>query len=125
MSKKKILAATLTAVMSIGVLTGCGGQADNKVAKVTPTFMYFVSSSDADFAQTNTMVHELEEQYGDEVNFNIINIDEDSEAAKNFPVQDNTPALIMLNEANDISAIEFKCSDKSKLEADINAALGK
>ena len=39
------------------------------------------------------------------------------EALENFSlVKDQTPALIMLDTSNNISAIEFKCSDKDKLK---------
>ena len=48
------------------------------------------------------------------------------EALENFSlVKDQTPALIMLDTSNNISAIEFKCSDKDKLKTDIDNALGK
>lgn len=119
MTKKRIFALIVAVVMALGI-AGCGADSN----KVTPTFMYFVSGSDADFDKTNAMLDELKAEYENDIVFNIVNIDEDKEAAKNFPVEGNTPALIMLNEANDISAIEFKCSDKEKLTSDIKAALG-
>ena len=91
---------------------------------MTPTFMYFVSNSDENFDKTNEMVAELETEYSQDIKFEIINVDENPEAAENFQlVQGQTPALIMLNTNNDISAIEFKCSDKEKLTSDIKAAL--
>lgn len=93
------------------------------VEKVTPTFMYFISASDEEFEKTNKMLEELKKQYGDKVNFDIVNVDENPEAKKNFPVEGQTPALIMLNTSNDISALEFKCNDKSTLSKDIENAL--
>ncbi len=120
--KKRITAMLLAAITAATLmLTGCGGG----TAKVTPTFMYFVSKSDADFEKTNAMVEELKKEYEGDVNFNLINIDEDTEAAKNFPVQGNTPMLIMLNTANDISAMAPKCADKAELKGYIDAAMGK
>lgn len=95
--------------------------ADEKV--YTPTFMYFISSSDENADETLKMLDEFKKKYDGKVNFDIRNIDEDKESAKNFPVEGQTPALIMLNTKNDICAFEFKCSDKSKLEADIENAL--
>lgn len=131
MNKKRIMAMAMAMVLSVGMVSGCGaGKSDVKdtpkateAVKVTPTFMYFVSGSDADFDATNAMIEELKSEYSDKIKFNVVNIDEDTEAAKNFPVQGQTPALIMLNTSNDISAMEFKCNDKAKLKADIDAAI--
>ncbi len=131
MTKKLLAAIITTAVCVTGMLSSCGSNTDggtvgnNNIAeKVTPTFMYFVSNSDSDFDKTNAMIAELETEYSDEVKFELINVDEDAEAAENFQlVQGNTPALIMLNTDNDISALEFKCTDKDKLENDIKKAL--
>lgn len=91
--------------------------------KVTPTFMYFISASDEGYEQTNAMIEELKAQYGDKINFDIVNVDEHPEAKENFPVDGMTPALIMLNTSNDISGIEFKCNDKDRLTQDIENAL--
>ena len=91
--------------------------------KVTPTFMYFISGNDQNFDETNAMIEELKAQYGEQVLFDIVNIDEHPEAIDNFPVAGQTPVLIMLNTSNDISAIEFMCNDKAKLEEDIQNAL--
>lgn len=126
MSKKKLIAFLTAGVLAVVGLSGCGKTADElkQAEKVTPTFMYFISEKDADFEKTNEMLAELQEKYADDVKFNIINVDTDTEALKNFPLVDgNTPSLIMLNTSNDISAMEFKCSDKGKLEEDIKAAL--
>ena len=89
----------------------------------SPTFMYFVSNSDADFDKTAAVIDELKKEYGDRVTFDINNIDEKPEMKENFPVEGQTPALIMLNKSNDISAFEFKCSDKAKLAECIENAL--
>lgn len=89
----------------------------------TPTFMYFVSNSDNGFEATNNMIEELKREYEGRVNFEVINLDDVPEAKENYPVDQQTPALIMLNTHNDISAIEFKCSDKQKLSKYIENAL--
>lgn len=134
MSKKKIVALAMAAVMAVGMVTGCGSTKDSSTdtaqtestEKVTPTFMYFVANSDENFDATNTMYTELENEYKDDINFQLINVDENPEALENFSlVKDQTPALIMLDTSNNISAIEFKCSDKDKLKTDIDTALGK
>ena len=85
--------------------------------------MYFVANSDDNFDATNTMYTELENEYKDKINFQLVNVDENPEALENFSlVKDQTPALIMLDTSNNISAIEFKCSDKDKLKTDIDNA---
>ncbi len=134
---KKVIALIAALTLAAGMISGCGASSNTTTGsvaessstqtqdeeKVTPTFMYFVSNGDADFDKTQSMIEELKKEYDGKINFNIINIDEDSEAAKNFPVQGNTPALIMLNTSNDISALEFQCADKDKLKTDIETAL--
>lgn len=90
----------------------------------TPTFMYFISSADEGFDATNVMIDELKKEYGEKVNFDIRNIDDDPELVKNFPVGDgNTPTLIMLNIRNEISNILFKNKNKNELKAAIDAAM--
>ena len=134
MSKKKIIALAMSAVMAVGMIAGCGSTINSgtdtaqteSTEKVTPTFMYFVANSDDNFDATNTMYTELENEYKDKINFQLVNVDENPEALENFSlVKDQTPALIMLDTSNNISAIEFKCSDKDKLKTDIDNALGK
>ncbi len=89
----------------------------------TPTFMYFISNSDENFDETNEIINELKKEYDGKVNFDIVNIDENPEAKDNFPVEGQTPALIMLNTSNDISAFNFKCDDKETLKNAIEAAM--
>lgn len=92
--------------------------------KVTPTFMYFVSKSDADYAAGLSAVESLKKEYDDKVKFEIADIDEKPELKDNFQlVVGQTPALIMLNTSNDISALEFKCTDTDTLKKDIENAL--
>lgn len=44
---------------------------------------------------TNTMYTELENEYKDKINFQLVNVDENPEALENFSlVKDQTPALI-------------------------------
>lgn len=94
---------------------------DNKV--YTPTFMYFVKKTDADYDAAMKAAAELEAEYDGRVTFDIIDVDEQAERAANFPAEGNTPLLIMLNTKNDISAFEFKCSDKEKLKQAIQNAM--
>ncbi|MBQ2663151.1 MAG: hypothetical protein IJG16_03285 [Clostridia bacterium] len=132
--KKKILALGCVAVLAVSMVTGCGTKAPEKkeepkataqaaVEKVTPTLMYFISNSDESLDAEKNTVEELKKEYGEKVNFTVINIDEDTEAAKNFPVQGNTPMVIMLNTKNDISAMSPKVSDKNQLKTIIDKAM--
>lgn len=128
MKMKRIIATVAASVLALGMIAGCGCTKDNTAKTEStvykPTFMYFVSNKDADFENTNAMFEELQKKYEDDVKFNLINVDDNPEMLQNFQLVDgNTPALIMLNTSNDISAMEFKCSDKEKLEQDIKSAL--
>jgi len=97
-------------------------KAEEKV--FTPTFMYFVSpSKDANHEATMKMLDELKKEYDGKVNFDIRDIDANPEDTKNFPVEGQTPTLIMLNTKNDICAWNPKCSDKTTLKTAIDGAL--
>ncbi len=92
--------------------------------KVTPTFVYFVSKNDAAYASFTETVEKLKTEYEGQINFDLRDIDADPTIAENFAfVVGNTPALIMLNTSNDISAIELANPDEAKLRAAIEAAL--
>ncbi len=116
--KKRIITIIAAMVLAITALSGCCSKGD----KVTPTFMYFVTNEDKD--ATSEMLGELEKKYSKKINFDIKNVDEDPSTLQNFAfVQGNTPALIMLDTNNDISAIVPACKDKEKLEDAIKNAL--
>ncbi len=90
----------------------------------TPTFMYFVSDSDAKFEETAKMIEELKKEYSGKINFDIRNVDENPEDKENFSFIDgNTPALIMLDTTNNISAIVPMCNDKDTLKAEMDKTL--
>lgn len=88
----------------------------------TPTFMYFVSNSDADYKKAMASVDSLKKEYGDKVKFDIINVDENPEVLENFPVAGQTPTVIMLNTNNDICAFTPKISDEKELKEIIDGA---
>ena len=60
MSKKKIIALAMSAVMAVGMIAGCGSTNNSgtdtaqteSTEKVTPTFMYFVANADDNFDAT-------------------------------------------------------------------------
>ena len=88
----------------------------------TPLFMYFVTKSDEGYDDYMKAVKELEEEYKGRVEFQITDIDENPEAKDNFPVEGNTPLLIMNNSKNEICAFGFSCGDKQKLKEYIETA---
>ena len=89
----------------------------------TPTFMYFVAETDANFAQTNETIEKLKKEYEGRVTFDIRNVTQDPSQLENFPVAGQTPALIMLNTSNDISNFLFMNGNYDDLKAAIEAAL--
>ena len=101
-----------------------GQEAQEPEKTCTPVFMYFVSKSDEGYNEYMSMIEELKAEYSDKVTFDIVDVDEEPESKQNFPVEGNTPMLIMTNTSNDISALEFKCSDKARLAEDIEKSLG-
>ncbi len=127
----KIILAVVMAVTAL-MICACGGNGStsgtapqgNAVPheKVTPTFKYFYTNAEKDTVMP--IVDELKEKYGDSVVFDIVNVDENKEILQNFQLVDgNTPALIMLNTDNDISKLEFQCTDIEVLKADIDETL--
>ena len=102
--------------------TSTSSESSEEQVKVTPTFMLFVSISDKDYDKVMKNVEELKKENGDKVKFDIVDVDENPDAKKNFPVENQTPALIMLNTSNDICAFEFKISDMNKMKSAIDKA---
>lgn len=121
--KKKITIITCAVMALMLMLAGCGKKTE-KVEKVTPTLMYFVSNADTTFDAENAAFEELKSEYGDKVNFTLVNVDENPEALENFAmVKDNTPFAIMLNTKNDISGLSPKTAEKDKLKEIIDKAV--
>lgn len=125
----RIILAMVIAVMALTVCA-CGGNSNGSAPqgnavpheKVTPTFKYFYTNAEKD--TVTPIIDELKAEYGDKVQFDIVNVDENKEILQNFQLVDgNTPALIMLNTDNDISKLEFQCTDIEVLKADIDETL--
>ncbi len=92
--------------------------------KVLPVFTYFVTEKDLSDTKTKESLDTLKKEYDKKISFKICNVDEDPALLENFPiVQDNTPALIMLNGEADITGILFKTNDIEKLRAEIEKVL--
>lgn len=125
-----VLVIIVVCIIAFGGKSSDNSNADNTAqtevdTKIyTPTFKYFVSKSDSNYDEYMAMVDELKAEYNDQITWDIVDIDEHPEAKDNFPVDnDTTPMLIMTNIHNDISAMEFKCSDKERLKSDIDKSL--
>lgn len=92
--------------------------------KVTPTFKYFVSKSDKGYDGTMKVIDSLKSKYGERVNFDIVDVDENPDSLNNFPmVSGNTPYLIMLNTSNDICGLKPQIKDEKELTQEIENAL--
>lgn len=99
-------------------------KATQKAEKVKPTFMYFVTNADMQAEATQKVIADLKKEYEDRVVFDIKNVDEDPSLLENFSLVNNqTPALIMLNTNNDISKFLFKTTDLNQLKEAIENAL--
>lgn len=146
--KKMMVTAVLAAAVMV-TFAGCGNQdagsgtaqgtssstqtATSEQKKVQPTFMYFVSKSDANYDEAMAVVAELGEEYGERVKFRVLDVDENPEYKENYminqedsPMPRHTPTLIMLDTNNDICSMNLSnCTDKETLKAEIEKALSK
>ena len=122
-----ILLAAITAVLVIrGKSSGGTEQSKTVEEKVyTPTFMMFVTKDDAGYDDYMAVIKEVEAEYEGKVNFEITDIEEESEAKQNFGdiIALRTPTLIMLNTKNEPCAFVGKCVDKQRMTDTIEAAL--
>ncbi|MDD6735622.1 MAG: hypothetical protein PUE13_04840 [Clostridiales bacterium] len=90
-----------------------------------PVFMYFVTNSDLEDKTVKGSLAQLEKDYAGLVEFDIRNVDKDPKLLSDFPVKDNTPALIMLDEKGDIISFLYKTSSYDKLKESIETVLNK
>lgn len=88
-----------------------------------PTFMYIVSDKDSNYNEYMKTVDELKSEYKDRVNFSISDINENEYMKDLIGEGASTPCLIMMNKDGASVAIEFACTDKEKMKADIELAL--
>ena len=79
MSKKKIIALAMSAVMAVGMIAGCGSTNNSgtdtaqteSTEKVTPTFMYFVANADDNFDATTQCTLNLKTNIRTKSTFNL------------------------------------------------------
>ena len=113
-----------TSVNQQNTVTPQAEEVTNEPEKVyTPTFMYFIADTDANFAATNETIEKLKKEYEGKVIFDIRNVTQDPGQLDNFPVEGQTPALIMLDTSNNISNFLFMNGNYDDLKAAIDAAL--
>ena len=70
--KKRILSLGMALIMMLSAIAMAGC---SKKEVYKPTFMYFVSGSDANYDEAMAVAAELEKEYGKKVTFDIHNID--------------------------------------------------
>lgn len=88
-----------------------------------PAFIYFVSEDDEKYGEAIKVFEELKAKYSDKVDFELKNVTQDPTILENFALVDgNTPALIM-DGREGITGFQFKMTDKSTLEKEIEKAL--
>lgn len=110
-----------------GTTSGSVEQSKTVEEKVyTPTFMMFVTKDDEGYDDYMAVIEEVKAEYEGRVNFDITDIEEESEAKENFGdiIALGTPTLIMLNTKNEPCAFVGKCVDKQQMTETIEAALG-
>ena len=79
MSKKKIIALAMSAVMAVGMIAGCGSTNNSgtdtaqteSTEKVTPTFMYFVANADDNLTQQTQCTLNLKTNIRTKSTFNL------------------------------------------------------
>ncbi|MBR0366221.1 MAG: hypothetical protein IJH94_05420 [Clostridia bacterium] len=132
-----IFAVLLAAVIAVLVIRGKNNTAsENGVSEsgesmtveekvYTPTFMMFVTKNDENYDEYMAVIEEVKTEYEGKVNFDITDIEEESDAKDNFGdiIALGTPTLIMLNTKNEPCAFVGKCSDKQQMVNNIETAL--
>ncbi len=132
MTNKKAVISLLTAIaasvliIAVIIAPNVSKTAPKGVDAVgMPVFMYFVTDNDETDKTTSQTLECLEKEYIGKVEFEVRNVDKDEKLLSDFPVKDNTPALIMLDENGDIDSFMFKTNDYDKLKSAIDNVLNK
>lgn len=130
-NKKAIVSLAAAAAASILIIAVVIAPNVNKAAPKgvnsgkMPVFMYFVTNADASDKATSDTLARLEKEYAGKVEFEVRNVDKDTKLLSDFPVKDNTPALIMLDEGGDINSFLYQTNDYDKLKNAIDGTLNK
>ncbi|MCX7715502.1 MAG: hypothetical protein N2171_07220 [Clostridia bacterium] len=97
-------------------------QTQSNQAQKKPTFMYFISASDARFAETNAILADLKKKYGDRVNFDIRNIDENPDDKTRYSIT-VTPTLYLMASDGEFKDIKLGFADEAALEQSIKKVI--
>ena len=130
-NKKAILSLVAAAAASVLIIWAVIAPNVNKAAPKgvnsgsLPVFMYFVTDADMSDKSVSDTLSQLEKDYVGKVEFDVRNVDKDTKLLSDFPVKDNTPALIMLDEKGDIDSFLYQTSDYDKLKNAIDGTLNK
>lgn len=91
-------------------------------AAVIPKFMLFVT--DAEYgAELKNIVHKLEKEYKGRAEISVMNVDQNKSLLNSFPVDGNTPAVIMTDELGDVCGIHFKTDSYDTMRIIIEDAI--
>ena len=85
-------------------------------------FMYYVSEVDENKEEALKVVDELKNEYSENVEFIVINIDKEPEKVYGFALPDETPKLVLLG-VNSEFAMKSNCADKDVLKQEIEKVL--
>lgn len=130
-NKKAVLPLAAAAAASVLIIWAVIAPNVNKAAPKgvnsgsLPVFMYFVTDTDMSDKSVSDTLSRLEKEYVGKVEFDVRNVDKDTKLLSDFPVKDNTPALIMLDENGDIDGFFYQTSDYDKLKNAIDGTLNK
>ena len=110
------------AIGSTGSLTANQIGMDGNVPGGTkPTLMYFFSTGCENCKMQKPIIEELEKKYGDKVNFNLIDVDENRQLATKYGIN-AVPIVIILK--NDVEVKRFfGVTEASVLESELNKNL--
>lgn len=91
--------------------------------KNLPTFMYFISSKDAGYADEKATVEKLKGEYDGRVTFMVKEVDDSEDTYKELLGAMETPALVMLDKDGNSTAILPGASDYNALKSEIEKTL--
>lgn len=135
-NKKKIIIIAVIVAVSVFALAVSLLKKDNGVASPSKTnnavqtedikakFMYYVSEANENKEEALKIVDELKNEYKDEVDFVVINIDTEPEKVYGFALPDETPKLVLIGINNEFS-MKSNCADKEVLKQEIENVINK
>lgn len=96
-------------------------ESDAVSADNLPKLMFFVT--DEDYAEMKNTVHKLEKEYKGRIDIEVMNVDRDKSLLSSFPVDGNTPAVIVTDGSGDVCGIHFKTDSYDAMRLIIEEAV--